>query len=181
MRFFSPLPIFEPSTLDYLFNCKVITYTLPYHWATSSHVLYNPFHSYNDLKWKSFQLQNCRSGRSLQLLYILFFPFEDIWKFEIQNWNHVFGCQNNLNWKKFQLQSCKLGWDIQLLYILFFNLRLFEFFKIACSNIIKGYKGDAPWCYTSPMSSQRWRALMMPVTFDLSKPITYTNLIGDVF
>ena len=32
-----------------------------------------------------------------------FFPSEVIWKFEIQNLNHVFGCQNNLNWTNFQL------------------------------------------------------------------------------
>ena len=53
-----------------------------------------------------------------------------------------------------------------------------NFLKIACSNINKNHRGDAPWCCTSPMWSQR--ALMLLVTFYLSKSVTYTNFIGDV-
>ena len=42
-------------------------------------------------------------GRELQLSYILFFPFEVIWKFwkiEIQNLNHVFGAKTTSTEKK---------------------------------------------------------------------------------
>ena len=111
------------------------------------------------------------------------FPYEVIWKFwkfKIQNLNHVFGCQDNLNLKNFQLQSCRSGWDLQLLYRPFFNLRPFEFLKNRVFKYYKSHKGDAPWCCMSHMSSQRWRALMLPVTIVLSMPVTYTNLIGDV-
>ena len=107
---------------------------------------------------------------------IYFFLFEVIWKFwkfDIQNLNYIFGCQNNLNWKDFELQSYISGWGLQLLYRPIFDLTQFEFFKN------RMFKSDALWCCTSPMSSQRWRALMLPVTFYLSKSVTHTNLIGD--
>ena len=102
--------------------------------------------------------------------HIYFIPSKVIWKFwnfEIENLNHVFGYQNNLTWKNLQLQSCWSDWDLQLLYRPFLIWDDIIFQK---SHIQICHKGDTPWCCTSPISSQRWRALMKPVTFDMSKP-----------
>ena len=82
--------------------------------------------------------------------------------------------------KKFELQSCRCGWGYNFCIDQFLIWDNLNFSKIACSNINKSHKGDASWCCTSPMSPQMWRALILPVTFYLSKSVTYANLIGDV-
>ena len=149
-----PQPHVYPSLpLDYTITCDQ-------QWdifflSSLSNILYNPFHSYNDPKWKSFQLQSCRFGRNLQLSYILFSIWGHLKILKIQNLNHVFGCQNNLNWKTFRLQSCRSGSDMQLLYRPFFNWRQFKLFK---NHVFKYYK-----------NSQRWRALMLHVTYIITK------------
>ena len=120
--------------------------TLPYHWATPSHVTNNEIFSF----YHHFLMSYITCFTAIRIpneklfnykvvdlvasynFRIYFFPSEVIWKFwkfEIQNLNHIFGCQNNLNWKKFELQSCRFGWGIQLLYRLIFDLRQFKFFK----------------------------------------------------
>ena len=151
--------------------------------SSLSNVLYNLFHSYNDLKWKTFQLQSCRSGGELQLSYIRFFHLRSFKNFKI--WNSNFKLYI---WVPKQPQLKKiLNYKVVDL-VEAYNFCIDEFLigdnlnfsKIACSNINKNHKGEAPWCCTSPMSSQRWRDLMLPVTFYLSKSVIYTILIGDV-
>ena len=151
--------------------------------SSLSNVLYNLFHSYNDLKWKTFQLQSCRSGGELQLSYKFFFPSEVIWnfwKFEIQNLNYIFGWQNNLNWKNLNYKVLDLVEVYNFCIDQFFIWDNLNFSNITCSNINKSHKGDTPWYFMSPMSSQRWRTLILRVTFYLSKFVIYTNLICDV-
>ena len=108
--------------------------TLSYHWTTPSHVTNNEIFSFyhhflmsyitcftaitiSNKKLFNYKVVDLVESYNFRIYFC--FPFEVVWKFwkfEIQNLNHIFGCQNNLNWKKFELQSCRSGWDLQLLY-----------------------------------------------------------------
>ena len=147
-----------------------LTRTLPYHWATPSHVTNNEIFSFYHHFLMSYITyftaitipnEKLFNNKVVDLVasYNFHIYFFSIWGhlkiLKIQNLNHVFGCQNNLNWKTFRLQSCRSGSDMQLLYRPFFNWRQFKLFK---NHVFKYYK-----------KSQRWRALMLHVTYIITK------------
>ena len=161
-----PQPRTYPSLpLDYTITCD-------HQWdifllSSLSNILYNPFHSYSDLQWKSFNYKVVDLVATYNFHTYFFFhlrSFENFeyLKFKIQNLNHEFGCQNNLNRKKFQLQSCRSGWDLQHLYRPFFNLRQSDFFK---NCVLKYYK-----------KLQWWHALMLHVTYVITKVTPFDNV-----
>ena len=63
-RAYPPLPLGYTITCDQQWDIFLL--------SSFPNVLYNLFHNYNNLKWKTFQLKSCKSGDELQLSYILF-------------------------------------------------------------------------------------------------------------
>ena len=160
--------------------------TLPYRWATSSHVINNEIFFFYHHFLMSYI--TCFTARTISNEKNFNYKIVDLvasYNFRIHLfsiWGHLKilkilnskfkpyiwvpkqpQLKKNLNYKVVDLVEAYNFCIDQ--FLIWDNL---NFSKIVYSNINKSYKGDAPWCCTSPMSSQRWRALMLTVTFCLS-------------
>jgi hypothetical protein len=114
VRFFPALSGFEPRT-----SALPLGYIITYdqQWdifilSSLSNILYNLFHSYNNLNEKLFNYKVVDLVASYNFRIYFFFHLMSFENFKIWNskFKLIFGCQNNLNWKNFKLQSCRSGW-----------------------------------------------------------------------